>query len=123
LRLKALLWGITAAAAVVVLLILIFIPDPWVPVWSFRYHYLIHDGMTVEEVKAVLGPEDRRFRQGDPVPEEDRGRRQPGWAHTPLGRFLEGDEVLLWEKYYDLVRIWVSFKNGRAVEKHYHHSL
>ena len=97
--------GIALAA----ILLLVFIPDPFTPVWSYKYQYVLREGMTLEEVKGVLGPGARRLEHEGPGSLFEWEPRSPG------------EELYVWKHPAGYVVIWVWFRDGRVSDKRYHH--
>jgi hypothetical protein len=114
---RAILAGGFAITITVIVLMLIFIRDPWAPICSYKYLYLIRGGMTLQEVRGVLGPEDIRYVPG-PIPEGL--RRWIDW-YVRADQFAEPVEAFEWSG--DYVRVRVCFKNGKVIAKYYQHVL
>jgi|SRR5581483_7123174 len=97
-----------ATAALPLLMFLLFAYGPrWESGFERRYHR-IQEGMTVDEVRQVIGF-DGAVQTSVP------GLWRGGGGTNP---FVTGATVVLWEK--DGEQIWVGFDHDRVVSKYYH---
>lgn len=101
---------VAVLSAVVVAPLAPFLLFAYGPHWpsSFeRTHRRIADGMTVEEVRAILGPESAEAGEGGLQLSTSRG----------VVNAVRGERVLVWERGNEEVR--VGFDGGRVVSKYY----
>jgi hypothetical protein len=84
----------------------------WGPRWETdfeRRYQRINTGMTVEEVRGVLGPESAEGNESDC--QVNRGGRVVNAVH--------GERVLVWEGKVNGQLVRVGFDRDRVVSKHY----